>query len=172
MPRVVELGHIGLYVRDLEQMERFYRDFLGMQVTKRSPGRGLVFLSTDPKENDHQIALVKGRPADDNPHLINQISMRVETLGDLREFHRKIKQAGYPIERVVNHGSAIGCYFQDPEGNTTEVFWRTGQDNWVPTYEPVDLDTTSDDEILAHIQRIIDREGDVPMGQVRERAPA
>ena len=33
VPAVVGLGHIGLYVRDLEQMVGFYRDFLGMKVT-------------------------------------------------------------------------------------------------------------------------------------------
>ncbi|MBV8719983.1 MAG: VOC family protein, partial [Chloroflexi bacterium] len=45
MARVVGLGHIGLYVRDLERMTAFYRDFLGMKVTKQSPGRA-VFLSS------------------------------------------------------------------------------------------------------------------------------
>jgi catechol 2,3-dioxygenase-like lactoylglutathione lyase family enzyme len=36
MARVVQLGHVGIYVRDLERMVAFYRDFLGMQITKQS----------------------------------------------------------------------------------------------------------------------------------------
>ena len=59
--------------------------------------------------------------------------MRVESLDDLREFHKRVVADGFPLERVVNHGSAIGCYFRDPEGNTTEVFWRSPRDCWVPT---------------------------------------
>jgi catechol 2,3-dioxygenase-like lactoylglutathione lyase family enzyme len=121
MARVVQLGHVGIYVRDLEKMVAFYRDFLGMQITKQNWERGMVFLSADPVASDHEIALMRGRPEHDDPHLINQISMRVETLDDLRDFHGRVVSGGYQIERVVNHGSAIGCYFKDPEGNTTEV---------------------------------------------------
>src|SRR5262245_42288170 len=113
-------------------MVAFYRDFLGMQVTKQNWATGIVFLSSDAERSDHEIALVRGRPQDDDPHLINQISMRVATLDDLRDFHRRIKADGYQIQRLVSHASAIGCYFFDPEGNTTEVFWVTGRPSWVP----------------------------------------
>ena len=172
MARVVQLGHIGLYVRDLDRMVSFYRDFLGMQVTKRNAQGNMTFLSSDPLASDHEIALIKGRPSAEDPHLINQISMRVETLGDLRDFHQRLLAENYSIQRVVNHGSAIGCYFHDPEGNVTEIFWRTGYDCWAPTGEPVDLANTSDEAILTHVQTIIERERDVPMGTVRVPAGA
>src|SRR5690349_4570998 len=134
MARVVQLGHVGIYVRNLETMVAFYRDFLGMQITKQNWERGMVFLSTDPVASDHEIALM------------------VSSLADLRDFHQRILAEGYQIERVVNHGSAIGCYFLDPEGNTTEVFWRSHRDCWVPTGDPVDL-SQSDEEILAQVDR-------------------
>jgi catechol 2,3-dioxygenase-like lactoylglutathione lyase family enzyme len=171
MARVVGLGHVGLYVRDLERMAGFYRDFMGMQVTKRSPGRGIVFLSADPEGVDHEIALIQGRPDEDGPRLIDQISLRVETLDDLRDFHRRVQAEGLRIDRVVNHGSAIGCYFFDPEGNRTEVFWVTGRPVWVPTAEPVDL-SQPDEVILAQVDEIFERERDVPVGGVRETVPA
>ena len=167
MARVVGLGHVGIYVRDLDRMAAFYRDFLGMQVTKRNPQRGLVFLSSDPAASDHEIALMRGRPEGDNPHLIDQISMRVETLDDLRTFYRRVQAEGYKLDRVVNHGSAIGCYFFDPEGNRTEVFWRTPYDCWVPTAEPVDLEQP-DEAIMAHIEQIIEREREVPVGGLKQ----
>ncbi len=148
MARVVGLGHIGLYVRDLDRMVEFYRDFLGMQVTKRNPVRGMTFLSSDPAASDHEIALIQGRPDDENPRLIDQISMRVETLTDLRDFYRRIQEKGYKLDRVVNHGSAIGCYFFDPEGNRCEVYWRTGKEVHPPYFKPIDL-TRSDEEIMA-----------------------
>ncbi len=47
MTRVVGLGHVGIYVRDLERMVAFYRDVMGMQVTKQNWRFGIVFLSAD-----------------------------------------------------------------------------------------------------------------------------
>jgi hypothetical protein len=122
-----------------------------MQITKQNWDRGMVFLSSDPVASDHEIALMRGRPENDNPHLINQISMRVESLDDLRDFHKRVLADGYQIERVVNHGSAIGCYFKDPEGNTTEVFWRSPRDCWVPTATRPTV--VPDEVILAEVDR-------------------
>src|SRR5436309_2812732 len=111
MARVLGLGHVGIYVRDLERMVSFYRDFLGMTVTKQNWDNGIIFLSAEPQSVDHEIALVRGRPQDDNPHLINQISMRVAELDDVRTFWRRLTAEGYRIQRVISHASAIGCYF-------------------------------------------------------------
>src|SRR5919204_3818640 len=169
MPAVVGLGHVGIFVRDLPRMVAFYRDFLGMKVTKQNWDAGAVFLSSDPDRSDHEIALIRGRPADENPRLIHQISMRVPTLDDLRTFYRRLLADGYKIDQLVTHGSAIGCYFFDPEGNRTEVFWLTDRPCWVPTSEPVDL-ADSDEAILAHVDRIIEREGAVPVGGLKEAA--
>ena len=136
MARVLGLGHVGIYVRDLERMVAFYRDVMGMRVTKQNRRAGVVFLSADPESVDHEIALMGGRPDPADPHLINQISMRVGSLDDLRVMRRRLVAEGYRIEGVVNHASAIGCYFFDPEGNRTEVFWVTGRPCWVPDRDP------------------------------------
>jgi len=162
MARVVGLGHIGIYVRDLERMTTFYRDFLGMQVTKQSPGRA-VFLSSDPERVDHEIALMTGRAADQQPQLIQQISLRVPSLDDLRTFKRRIQAEGYTIDQIVTHLSAIGCYFFDPEGNRTEVFWLTGRPSWIMIGVPTDIDRP-DDEIMATIDRVWEQTRHVGMG--------
>src|SRR5258705_13806479 len=170
MPRVIGLGHVGLYVRDLERMVGFYRDVMGMQVTKQNWRAGIVFLSSDPETVDHEIALMRGRPSPEDPHLIQQISMRVDTLDDLRDFHRRLRAEGYRIERVVNHASAIGCYFFDPEGNCAEVFWVTERDSWVPVSIPIDLEQ-SDDAILAEVDRLWQRVRDVGLGERMPHEP-
>jgi len=163
MARVVGLGHVGIYVRDLERMVAFYRDVLGMQVTKQNWRAGAVFLSADPAAVDHEIALMRGRPSADDPHLIQQISLRVATLDDLRAFRRRLVADGYRIESVVNHASAIGCYFFDPEGNRTEVFWVTGRPCWVPTAGPIDIEQ-SDEAVLAEVDRLWHELRHVPVG--------
>ncbi len=163
MPRVMGLGHVGIYVRDLERMVAFYRDVMGMRVTKQNWRAGAVFLSADPEAVDHEIALMRGRPEAADPHLLNQISMRVESLDDLRAFRRRLAAEGYRIEGVVNHASAIGCYFFDPEGNRTEVFWVTGRPCWVPTANPIDIERP-DEAVLADVDRLWHQLRDVPVG--------
>ena len=134
-------------------MVAFYRDVLGLQITKQNWRVGVVFLSADPEGVDHEIALMRGRTAGDETHLIQQISMRVPSLDDLRVFRRRLVAEGYRIEGVVNHASAIGCYFFDPEGNRTEVFWVTGRPCWVPTANPIDIQRP-DDVVLAEVDRV------------------
>jgi catechol 2,3-dioxygenase-like lactoylglutathione lyase family enzyme len=163
MPRVLGLGHIGIYVQDLERMVAFYRDFLGMKVTKQDWVRGMVFLSAEPQAADHEIALMRGRPSPEDPHLINQISMRVGSLADVKEFHRQLKAGGYKIQRTVSHASAVGCYFYDPEDNVAEVFWLTGLPCWVVTSEPLDLEQ-DEEAILAQVQGHWERMRHVPVG--------
>jgi catechol-2,3-dioxygenase len=163
MARVLGLGHVGIYVRDLERMVAFYRDVMGMQITKQNWRAGAVFLSADPEAVDHEIALMRGRPEGDNSHLINQISMRVATLDDLRTFYHRLVAEGYRIDRIANHGNAIGCYFFDPEGNRTEVFWVTGHACWVPNSDPIDLEQP-DEAIIAEVDRVWERLRHVPVG--------
>jgi len=171
MARVRGLGHVGIYVRDLETMVAFYRDLMGMRITKQNWRAGMVFLSADPGSVDHEIALMRGRPSADDPHLIQQISMRVASLDDLREFHRRLRAEGYRIERVVNHASAIGCYFLDPEGNRTEVFWLTGRDSWVPVAIPIDIERP-DDAVLADVEELWNQVRHVPVGGRMTEEPA
>jgi len=163
MPRVTGLGHVGIYVHDLERMAAFYRDLLGMQITKQNWRAGVVFLSADSASVDHEIVLMRGRSAADDARLIQQISMRVESLDDLRAFRRRLLADGYRIEGVVNHASAIGCYFFDPEGNRTEVFWVTGRPCWVPTANPIDIEKP-DAVVVAEVDRVWNELRHVPVG--------
>ena len=172
MPRVTMLGHVGIYVRDLDRMTAFYRDFLGMTVTKQNMGWGAVFLSSDPEASDHEIALMKGEPQGTET-LINQISLRVDTLDDVRAVWRGLEAWGCRLHEVVSHVSAIGCYFFDPEGNRTEVFWLTGKTSWAVIAEPVDL-SQPDEVIMAQVERGYERTRVIPMGGRTEQylAPA
>ena len=166
-PRVVGLGHVGIYVQDLAKMTEFYRDFLGLTVTKINPA--MVFFSTDPMRVDHEVVIMKGRPSAEDPHLINQISLRVPTLAELREFKRRVVERGYKIVSLVTHVSAIGCYFSDPEGNTTELFWLTGLPSWVPIGVQIDIDRP-DAEVMADVHKLWDQVRHVQVGEMADAA--
>jgi catechol 2,3-dioxygenase-like lactoylglutathione lyase family enzyme len=171
MAAVVGLGHVGIYVRNLEKMVAFYRDTLGMRITKQNWRAGIVFFSTDPERADHEIALFRGRPDDADSRLINQISLRVGTLDDLRLFHRRLRAESLRIDGVVNHVSALGCYYFDPEGNRSEVFWVTGRACWVPIAHLIDIEQ-SDDQVMAEIDALWERLRHVEMGERMANEPA
>ena len=160
--KVNGLGHIGFYVQDLELMKDFYENFIGMTLTKVSAGG--AFFSADPEACDHEIAMMAGRTSLDDPHWIQQISMRVDSLDDLRDFKRRIDEKGYTMDRLVTHASAIGCYFRDPENNPVEVFWLTGHTSWAQISIPIDIEQ-SDEAVMADVDRSYDVSRHVEMGK-------
>ena len=141
MPRVTGLGHVGLFVQDMEKMVDFYSNFLGLYVTDKAADLRVVFLSAHPEDEHHELALARS----DLKSNTQQISFKVATLSDLREFYQRIKAEGFKINRVVNHGIAFGCYFDDPEGNNVEVYWTTPIDYPQPHADLIDLDASEED---------------------------
>lgn len=103
---VLGLGHFGYVVKNLEVMKDFWGNFMGMTLTKC--GEGAAFYSADPQGVDHEIAIMQGRPDADDGNLIQQISLRVKSLQDVRDFKRRAIEKGCRIDRLVTHASAIG----------------------------------------------------------------
>ena len=160
--KVNGLGHVGFFVHDLDLMKDFYGNFMGMTLTKVGPLG--AFFSADPDGVDHEIALISGRESLDDPHWIQQISMRVDSLDDLRDFKGRILERGYKLDRIVSHASAIGCYFRDPENNPTEVFWLTGHQSWAQIGIPIDIDQ-SDEQVMVDVDRSFEVAKNVEMGK-------
>lgn len=165
--RVVGLGHVGIFVQDLNRMRAFFEDFMGMHPTKVSEYG--AFYSSDPTCSDHEIALISGRRSLDGAPVVQQISMRVETLDDLRDFVRRIKEDGLRIDHISSHVSAIGCYFRDPEDNPIEVFWLSGLASWVMIARPIDIDRP-DSEIMAELHEWHGVVGHVGIGEQPDEA--
>ena len=59
MPAVTSLGHLGIYCQDLGKMRDFYNRFMGMTITDEDLNRGICFLSADPENEHHELALAK-----------------------------------------------------------------------------------------------------------------
>ncbi|MFC6336663.1 glyoxalase [Pseudomonas sp. CCM 7891] len=151
---IVELGHTGIYVEDLEVMRDFYTRVLGLILTDEAIELGAIFLSSRPDVEHHEIVLAKGRTAPRGTKLINQISWRVKDLPSLQLLYRGLLEYGSPISMVITHGNAIGVYFSDPEGNPMEIYWQTGIDVPQPFGKPINLDA-SPQAILAENERLI-----------------
>lgn len=162
---VMGLGHFGYYVRDLEAMKDFWGNFMGMTCTKCS--EGAAFYSADPHGVDHEIAIMQGDPGAHDTRRIQQISLRVKSLDDVRDFKRRAIAKGCPIDRLVTHASAIGLYFRDPEGNCVETFWLTGLPSWAMIGVPINIDRP-DAEVMADVRRVWDVCKKVEMGVAPE----
>lgn len=137
MPSVAGLGHVGLYVRDVDTMVEFYESFLGMKKTDQAQNGWITFLSARPDEEHHELALVRSA---EQASMLQQVSFYVDSLATLKQFWQGIKERAYKVDRVINHGNAIGCYFRDPENNQVEVYWKTGKDYPQPHGDSIDLD--------------------------------
>jgi catechol-2,3-dioxygenase len=154
---IVELGHTGVHVNDLEKMRAFYSGVLGLTITDEVPGR-VVFLSARPGHEHHEFVLARGRHAPADVKLLNQVSWRVDSLENLQGLYQALLATGAEITEVVTHGNAIGVYFRDPEGNRSEVYWRTGLDVPQPFRKEISLDG-SIEQVLADNKRLIDEGG-------------
>jgi catechol-2,3-dioxygenase len=151
---VSRLGHIGLYARDLEALRDFYRDVLGLQVADQDLDRGIVFMSSDPDSEHHELALARGRATDETVDMVQQISWHVDSVEALQGFHRLFKDRGVRVQREVTHGNALSIYFFDPEGNRNEVYFSTGVPTPQPFSKEIDLGLPKD-ELLAENLKII-----------------
>lgn len=174
-------SHMGLSVRDIVVMEKFYTEVLGFTVTDRGeiPGMQLVFTSRDPMDH-HQIVLATGRPDNlpantANPQFgpsINQISFKMGSIGDLRDIKERLEAwGGACAENLMpsNHGIAWSVYAHDPEGNNLEFFvdsdWYIDQ----PFLIPLDFSKT-DDELYEQTREMCEGSpGFEPYGEWRDR---
>ena len=130
---VRQLGHVVLKVRDREVSERFYTTVLGLPVAARMDSPPMTFFTLG---NHHDFAIVAVGlsgvdAAADSPGLFH-VAFRVgETVEDLRQAKADLEALGVKIARITDHTVSQSIYFDDPDGNTIEVYvdtsdvWRT-----------------------------------------------
>jgi len=149
------LGHVGIYTQDLMKMRDFYTRVIGLQVADEDlDGRGMCFLSADPVSEHHEFVLMKGRNTPEEMQLVQQISFKVPTIQDLREYKKRIEEEELKIDRIVSHGNAFGMYFFDPENNRVELYYRTGFPVPQPHGDPLDL-SRSDEELITDARELL-----------------
>jgi catechol 2,3-dioxygenase len=150
-----QISHFGVFCRDLDHMVAFYTSVFGLTVTDRGQGHTMpyeiAFLSSSPHQH-HQLALASSR-AEGAQSTVMQISFKVQSLAELREVRHGAVAHGATNMRGLNHGNALSIYFNDPEGNTVEVYLDTPWYVAQPHGDPLDLEHT-DGEIWAETERI------------------
>ena len=153
MLAVKELGHVGIYCTDVQKSKAFYTDILGLTVTDEDPDGRIIFLSAQPDEEHHEVALCPGRDVTSGAKVIQQVSFIVEDLATLKQFYTHLKENEVRIRSVVTHGIAFAIYFYDPDDNVIEVYAKTPYKVPQPHSEPIDLELTAE-ELMASAEQL------------------
>lgn len=153
MLSVKELGHVGIYCTDVQKSKAFYTDILGLTVTDEDPDGRIIFLSAQPDEEHHEVALCPGRDVTPGAKVIQQVSFIVEDLATLKQFYIHLKENEVRIRSVVTHGIAFAIYFYDPDDNVIEVYAKTPYKVPQPHSEPIDLELTAE-ELMADAEQL------------------
>jgi len=126
------LGHVNIYVRNVERSHKWYEDVLGLHTYDYIPGRA-AFMSAD-REQSHEVALMQ--VGDDAPLQqkrqvgLNHMAWMMHSLDDLKEAYQRLKEKNVAIDHVSDHGISIGIYFRDPDGNGIEVSYELPRNQW------------------------------------------
>ena len=121
--KIQSLGHVVLKVRDRKRAEEFYQGLLGIPVCARLESPPMTFFSLG---NHHDFAVVAvgedaARPPQSATGLAHVAFKIGDSLDELREAKRQLDHAGVraaPVDHVVTQS----LYFQDPDGNTVELY--------------------------------------------------
>jgi catechol-2,3-dioxygenase len=126
------LGHVNIYVRNVERSHQWYTDVLGLHTYDYMPGRA-AFLSAD-LEQSHEVALMQ--VGDDAPLQqkkqvgLNHMAWMMHSLDDLKDMYQRLQEKNVPIDHISDHGLSIGIYFRDPDGNGVEVSYELPRSEW------------------------------------------
>ena len=134
--QVKELGHLVLYVRDLDRSRRFYRDVLGWrEVTGDLPVsfRAAAFSSG---RTHHELLLIEVGP--DAAPLpagrrvgLYHFGLKVgETDDELRQALQRLTEAGVRISGASDHTVTHSLYIEDPDGNEIELYIDVQPEVW------------------------------------------
>ena len=121
---VKELGHVALYVRDLEASVHFYRDIVGLRDTGRGKGGRIAFLSAGVHHHDLAIEVARvetPQPAKGTPglyHIAFQVGSSTEELEAAR---RWVEAHGLePFGEASGRSPSFSV--RDPDGHQIELY--------------------------------------------------
>lgn len=130
--QIKELGHVVLYVSDLERSANFYRDTLGFPEIHR--GRGAAAFSAGRTHHELLLLEVGGKPVT-NPYPkpgLYHIGFKIgDSPEDIKLAYRELVAKDVTIIGTGDHGVTHSIYILDPDGNELELYadvsdaWKT-----------------------------------------------
>ena len=128
--QVKELGHLVLYVRDLDRSVHFYRDVLGWRpaYTAEQPLPFRIMPFSAGGRTHHELLLIEvgdaAAPIARGPRVgLYHFGLKVGDSDDeLREVFATLRANGVPVGGATDHGMTHSLYITDPDGNEIELY--------------------------------------------------
>jgi catechol 2,3-dioxygenase len=137
---IKELGHLVLYVHDIERSAHFYREVLGWRQILPTPGQpgGLpvAAFSAPSGRTHHELLLIEVGPDAAELPAGRRIGMYHFGLkigdsdDDLREALERLAEAGAKVLGASDHTVTHSLYIADPDGNEIELYIDVPGVNW------------------------------------------
>ena len=134
---VVELGHLVLYVRDVERSAAFYRDVLGGRQVLPEPGQRPVGAAAFSGGRTHHELLLIEVGADAAPLPVGRrvglyhFGLKVGDSDDeLRAALARVEAAGATVVGASDHHVTHSVYLLDPDGNEIELYVDVAGVDW------------------------------------------
>jgi catechol-2,3-dioxygenase len=133
--KIRELGHLVLYVRDLERSRHFYRDVLGFAELPLE-GTGFPAAAFSSGRTHHELLLIEvGEDATPIPPGrrvgLYHFGLKVGTTDDeLREALATLQENGATIVGASDHTVTHSLYVTDPDGNEIELYIDVQPELW------------------------------------------
>jgi catechol 2,3-dioxygenase len=126
-----KIGHVALYVADIERSTAFYRDVLGFHVSDVyddgiMPG-GAVFLRCN--SDHHGVALFKATDRNPAGAGLHHLAFEVAELDDVVKARAHLRAHQVPIDFDGRRraGVQIAVEFRDPDNHRLEIYWGIDQ---------------------------------------------
>jgi len=123
--KVSELGHVALFVRDLEASIHFYRDLLGLRDVGRGKNGKIAFFSAGPHHHDLsiEVARVDGPARSKGAPSLYHIAFRVGTTREaLVEARRWVEEHRLTPFGEMNGRESASFSIHDPDGHEIELY--------------------------------------------------
>ena len=132
---VKELGHLVLYVKDVQRSAAFYGQVLGWApVLADTPGMRAAAFSSG--RTHHELLLIEvgeGAAAQPSGRRLGlyHFGLKVgDTDDELREAVARLEEAGVPIVGAGDHTVTHSVYILDPDGNEIELYIDVAGVDW------------------------------------------
>jgi catechol-2,3-dioxygenase len=131
--KVHELGHLVLYVSNLERSRHFYGEVLGFHEIGAFGSGAAMFGSG---RTHHELLLIEvgddARPIPEGRRLgMYHVGLKIGTSDDdLREALVELRAAGVPVLGMSDHTVTHSLYLADPDGNEIELYIDVQPEVW------------------------------------------
>jgi catechol-2,3-dioxygenase len=134
--QVKELGHVVLYVTDLERSRRFYGDVLGWKEIADDTPLRMPAAAFSSGRTHHELLLIEVGPSatpipEGRRVGLYHFGLKIgETDDELRDAVRELELAGVPVVGASDHGVTHSLYITDPDGNEIELYIDVQPEVW------------------------------------------